>query len=95
MSQPRCRSGSPATEPSGQVAPPGPHPAEPSSPLGPGPGPGGERWPIPRPLGGSSDRAAAQLVCYLWVLALGLGLECPLPSLRGTPRTAAPPLWPV
>jgi hypothetical protein len=32
--------------PRGQVGPPGPHPADTSSPLEPG----GERWPIPRPL---------------------------------------------
>jgi hypothetical protein len=51
MSQPRCRSGSPATEPSGpgprgQVGSPGPHPAQPSSSLDPG----GERRPISPPL---------------------------------------------
>jgi hypothetical protein len=50
-SQPRCRSGSPATghrikRPRGQVGPPGPHPAYPSSSLNPG----GERWPTPPPL---------------------------------------------
>ena len=32
--------------PRGQVGPPGPHPAQPSSSLDPG----GERWPIFRPL---------------------------------------------
>jgi hypothetical protein len=45
--QPRCRSGSPAIEPSGpgaKLPPPGPHPAQPSSALDPG----GERGPIPR-----------------------------------------------
>jgi hypothetical protein len=33
-------------QPRGQVGPPGPHPAGPCSSLDPG----GERWPIPRPL---------------------------------------------
>jgi hypothetical protein len=52
-SQPGCRSGSPATEPSGPVTKtkldvglPGPHPAHPSSPIDPG----DERRPIPPPL---------------------------------------------
>ena len=60
--------------PRGQVGPPGPHPAQPSSSLDPG----GERWPIFRPL--------APLIAQLVVR-----LAAQLPSAWRPPTTNPPP----
>jgi hypothetical protein len=80
MSQPRCRSGSPATEPSGpgrgQVEPLGPRPAHPHPSSSSSLDPGGKRRPNPRPLA----PRIAQLVF------LGFGAHI---SRRGTSRPSA------
>ena len=71
--------------PRGQVGPPGPHPAQPSSSLDPG----GERWPIFRPLA----PLIAQLVLGLRISSyLVHSVVCtPISSLRKAKTCFAPP----